>query len=266
MMRITFFFECNKWGWTETHYCSLTTAEGAIALAIRDYPARLEALAPPAFLSGIRASDDDAAQDSLFYVPSHNDGLASSTLGLADIPNTAVDVRMEAGAGHRRTLMMRGIPDVIVTNGGQLDGGQWAAVGAAAWKRKLLTPNWGMRVRNSAAGAVGIRTMLNNFTLGTVTITTTVPHGLNDGDLAYISGRSNTKGFNGTWKVVRLTDTTFDINSRVFAQFYFIGLKVRKLSYTFARYTDFIIERATHRVTGRPFGSPVGRRRGRALR
>lgn len=265
-VKVTFFFECGKYGWSETIYSSSSTVDGAKALALLLMPKRTAILTSPCTMIGIRCSNDDPPLDSLFHVPSPADGAGRLWPGQSDIPNTCLDLRMESGALHRRAYQLRGIPDDMVKAGGELDIDPTYRGVLTQWRNMLTNTLWGMRIRNAPGSAVDILTMINENDGRSVLVTTALPHGLVFNDLVYISGRSNVKGFNGTWRVRVTGATTFQILSSRPTGNLFFNLKVRKLTYTFAAFTEAIIERASHRITGRPFGAPVGRRRARTLR
>lgn len=210
--------------------------------------------------------DDDAALDSLFYVVPENDGTGSSWGNSSDIPFTCFDLRMEATALHRRTYQLRGIPDDFVVEGGKMEPSPGYRGRVTVFKNRLCDTTWGMRIRNAAAGAVNILSMVNDPGNLSVTVTTAAAHPLTQNDLAYISGRSNVKGFNGTWRVNAVNNATFQILSSRPTGNLFFGLKVRKLTYSFAAFTNLLLMRASHRITGRPFDAPVGKRKARSLR
>lgn len=263
MIRVTMFFEADKYGWSETLYSSQASSSDALDAGKALIPRRVGCLGEGAALIGLRASDDDSRQDSLFHSVNANDGKPTANTS-SDIPHTCLDCRMEASSLHRRAYQLRGIPDDIVrTNGGLLIDGIYQGK-LDRYRTVLLAGGWGMKVRNTPVGAHPILSITNDPSGYTVTVVTTEAHGLQLNDLAYISGRSNVKGFNGIWRVSATTPTEFQILTSKRATPPFFGLYVRKLTYSFAAFSNMIFERASHRITGRPFGAPLGKRKGRS--
>lgn len=268
--KCTFFFELAKYGWSETWFRQEATPDAALASSKVLAAQRASLLASPAQLSAVRISDESIQRDSLFFEWTGNALEGGNTFGNSDIPNTAALLRIEAGSLYRRNLYLRGIPDSFVTepNGLVLD---------PAWNKNfqgyrslLINSQWHLKaiqktpppptqfITGAARGANGT---------WTVTLQNQLP-GISNGSRIRISKTQGVPRLNGYWLVYPDplgAALIYLLNSGGIYGNWTGGGYAALLSPSYNPVTNVIVERATHRITGRPFDEPRGQRR-RVLR
>jgi len=260
--RVTFFFQSSKWGWSETLYNSATEVTNALDNAKQLIRFRAAILASGANLVGVRASRTDPQRDSRFYAVPQADGTGDNAWGVTDIPNTCLNIRLEATPLYRRSLQLRGVPDMMITDGGYYAPSPMYTAALRRFLNQLLGATWGVQHKANAAPKRIIVMLLNDFNTNTTVVTTSVAHGYNTGDLVYIGGRSNVKGFNGLWRVKVVDATNFKIATVRPTGTFFLGLTSQLVDYEYQQFDAAIVEDASHRISGRPFAAPRGKRRG----
>lgn len=273
--KANYFFTQRKQGWSETWYLDRSAAGSALEAMKNIMPLRVALLggvglgASDPRLEEIRVSNIAVDRDSLVYAVPPGDQFNSALLGVADNPNLCLLVRLEAGALYRRSWSLRGFPDSLITNNG-------IYVADAAWqprfdafitavRNRLL----GMVAWDRAAPIVAISAIgpPDPVVKNLVTITTAAPHGLIVGDRFKIISAPGTSNLRGTWTVFSLgLGNIFTFFSRKeYGGAYIGGGRLTKKTPAFFNFDNAEIERASHRITGRPFDLSVGRRRKRAI-
>jgi hypothetical protein len=267
------FFTQGRFGWSESHYG--TFADHATALAaldsLRQFRVQLFgkdiSATPPADnprLEFARVSLDTVAGDSLVSEYTDNAQVNPVDVGEADIPHTCLLVRLEAGTANRRSFFLRGLPDWVTKGGGQfISSGNFSAR-LRGFFSALVAPRspFGIRVPTTPLVLAGTIDTANTVGVSNlVLVNTFAAHGLLVGDTIAIKGRGIAwlRGRHRILGVTGPTGFTIDI-TRPAGQV--IGQpKVYKLNpFVVQPYTTWVPERITHRITGRPFDLPRGRR------
>lgn len=267
MFRATFEFkDVNEHGWSETFHSLKTTYTDTLAAAQRLALLRAQLLGVGAFLPFIRVSDDLVKRDSMVYfVDPPNDRQVDVNFGPSDIANTALLIRLIADPLKRRPLYMRGLPDKLCSNSGTYTNFPGWTSAYNLWKKQLLADDWAMRSKVAVSPAVLIVTVLQDPSTGIVTINTAGPHGIAANGAYTITGaHTGVSSINGTGKALSVPSASvLTINSQVRLDTYMGGAMIGPLGYELKRLLSGGIEDFTHRITGRPFDSPRGRRSGR---
>jgi len=224
VIKINFFFQQGKYGWSETYYADKGSLPEAIASALIVRPFRVQLLGGGGseypVLKKIRVSEINRAGDSLVEVVSDADGkVPGDGLSFAEIPSTALLVRAEAGTEYRRQLYLRGQPDLVVTNNGK-----YTRIGAypttlEVFFAALIREHWGLLAATKPAPPLPLITDITQvLTRPTVAAfhTDPVAHGLVAGDNARFMSVTTSRGEKFSDDAVVLADpaptaTTFTI-------------------------------------------------------
>lgn len=267
VIRATFFFEdVNKHGWSETIHnlaADLTTAKTRANNLMRH---RRNCLGSSARITYIRVSDDLVKRDSEVIINPVGDQLSRvGPATQADIANTSLVVRIQANPLARRTLYMRGIPDDCVTNSGQYSPSPSFVNAFDSWAFSLIQDQWACRSRDGTTPRHNITSVTQDAVTGLVTLTTGTPHGVVMGVPFVIRGVKVGTALNGTWLPVAIVDTdTLRIILKTILPAGVNQGTIALLGYTLAPIIDAKVVRVSHRISGRPFDSPRGRRKARA--
>lgn len=260
--RLQWFFTQNKWGWSETHAINV----GDINLAFtrgEDYVTnRVGMLGSQAFIRYIRASDVAISGDARVKSIATN-SQQGKLAGDSDIPNTSIDIRLDATDVQRRTMYLRGQPDDVVRGGGIFTPSADFNLAYGQWRQWMLTQSGLGMVhldRNVARRDITSVAVAG----GVTTVTTAVAHTYGTLDKIRIRGGFGMVGLNGIWTIQVTSPTTFILIGAAPVGTYIGGATSQLRLYTFTPYSRIEIIRATRRNTGGPFDRPVGRRRRRA--
>lgn len=268
LIRATFFFkDSGGYGWTETIHNAGADLTTVLPRALSLATTRRNMLGSTARLTFIRVSDDEVKRDSrVIQIPTGDQTARLGPDASSDIANTALVVRMEtASPVKRRTLSMRGIPDGTVSNAGQYTPDGNFSNTFMLWESKLKTDGWSIRSRDGLQPPHNILTAVQAPTTGVVTITTGDDHDLELGKPLLITGSRGAPQINGTWIPFAIPSlTTFQIKITQLMGIYDGGGIVKKLGFVLNAITSAQVMRVSHRIAGRPFDSPVGRRRARS--
>jgi hypothetical protein len=216
----------------------------------------------------IRVSDDLIRRDSQIYQCTPQEARGKNPdIGGSDIANTCLLLRIEASALIRRSLYMRGIPDDIALNGGQLSMTP-AFLGAyQPWVNLLKSGPWAVRSIDPLSPSTAISNIVQAAGTGIVTITTTGPGTLTLPAIVTIRGVRGAIQVNGTWNVLSIIDSfNFTIKLNQYISTWTGQGLVFKNQYKVTVINQVYAMRISHRISGRPFDSPRGRRRARARR
>lgn len=267
------FFTQGNAGWSETHYVTQETSANAMIRAVNMIPPRVALLGGPGAnaptLRQIRVSNIAIQRDSFVWVVAPADGIAPNPISVADIVHTCLVIRLNSTDLYRRSLMLRGIPDVVISNNGvfNFDPGYMARLDA--YEVALIAQGFGML---AAAKPLGMPLIANvtasGITNAGVLITTVAPHGLVTGDTVRIvstPGISQTGGatIRGRWQVAAQPDPLqfAVVGTLPPTGTYLGGGRYYKITMEVRLYTSGEVVRASHRITGRPFDVPVGAHR-----
>jgi hypothetical protein len=268
-IRATFFFkDDNDYGWTETIHNNAGDLRTAMVKAQALVPVRTACMGLTASLVYIRVSDDLVKRDSLvFQVPVANSRNKPFDAGDSDIANTCLLIRLEASALIRRSLYMRGIPDNVVVKSGQFVATPGFQQALVQWGAKLVLDGWSIRSKDPLSPTVAINNVVQVPATGVVTITTGAPHLLALPAIATIRGVRGSVEVDGSWQVLGIIDATnFTIQLHQLIRPWTGGGSVSKNQYLITGINNVIAVRASHRISGRPFDSPRGRRKARTRR
>lgn len=264
VIRSTFFFKQLKWGWSETLFSTAGTREVALQQA-KDYlPVRVRLNGFETTCEYVRISDDLIKRDSLIWAPPTEDQKSRLiTAGESDIPNTCVVIRLQADPVGRRTLSMRGIPDRIIATGGLFTpGGVWSDQ-FRTWRTEIVSGRWGIKVKDQTQPQVAIDAIAFDLPTLVTTVTLAQNHTIGVGELVQLGGQLPTPELRGLFRTIHTGANFFKIKTPFLVPAYTNFAWARKVVYGVATISDAVALRASHRTAGRPFDSPVGRRRGR---
>lgn len=263
-IRATFMFKNdNGAGWSETIFSTQIAIPLAMVNAKLMIAPRVGMLGRGSSLAFIRVSDDDVKRDSLIYAVPDGDGRPKSRqIQTADIAHTCLLLRIESGFTKRRSLFVRGVPDNICADNGRYEPDPAFSAAYNIWRVAMLGLSWGIKIRGDAAAPVNISNVSTVGPTGLVTITTAAAHGLVQNDVVNIRQVLGAVQVRGLQKVVSVVDATnFTIRvSRVVKPYLGAG-NVTKNSYSVVALSNIDPIRCSHHNAGRPFDSPVGRRR-----
>ena len=286
--RCTLTFEAGIQGWSETFYRS-STSHGVALTKLRDLAKlRRELLGADVFIRYARVSDEAILRDSLAlqlnYVqtgalsapvgPTGGD-FGQALFGAADIPNTALVLRIEAGPLYHGAHYLRGVPDsLIVTPDGPANLQGWASK-FDAWVNELTTQGWQLRVRKQTDTAVRKpidRMQPQLAAAGSPWVFTVAAHNFKMGNKVRVTSLKvqpgSAKG-NGAYKVADvLTPDTFTLqgfpgsglNAPYLTPADPISGWVQLVDWAYVPIDDVLVRYQGSRRAGLPFGVLRGRR------
>jgi len=263
-MRATFFFtDDNGYGWTETYFNNAGDLPTTMTRARALLPLRIKCLGLTSGPSMIRVSDDEVKRDSQIYIIASGDNRNKDPdAGPSDIANTCLVVRIEAGPTIRRTLYMRGIPDGIVLNSGVYSPTPDFGTAFTRFANALGQNGWSIKSLG-IVNPVLTNTNIVQPALGQeIRITTLGAHGLAINDTVVIRGVRGASYLAGQHRVfAKIDDTNYSIlSNRVLPELFNYGT-TQKYSFRLTGISNAQVIRASHRIAGRPFSAPRGRRR-----
>lgn len=107
--KITYLFNADRQGWSESWYVSKASVRAALDAADAARQARMDLLGQGATIEAVRASDVAVPQDANYYY--YPGGSPTSGPGARDNPTNAYYVRVFATELYHRQMWMRGMPD-----------------------------------------------------------------------------------------------------------------------------------------------------------
>lgn len=261
-MKVDFFFELGKYGWSEKWFNSGADHTTVLARAQNYLDARLP-LSPQAIrCTYVRVSDPKIKGDSRIILPIAG-GSKGQGSAVPDVPWNTVIVRVDAGPLYRRSLSVRGVADdqvyVDEQNRVQFNSGQTQA----AWnkfRKELVDGNWAVR---AITKVINPKKIFHASTETPILCTTTEPHGLTSGDSVTISRAKGMTYLNGRWTVNVKSATTFELNESAPNV---LPLYQDNTAIWYPHLHDYFdvdkaeVRKITSRDTGRPFDSSHGRR------
>lgn len=266
-VRAIFFFKDSAgYGWSEMLWSTLTELAPTMAAAKRLLRPRVALLGRNASLEFIRVSDEEVKRDSLVYpVPPGDQVLRGTSEDQHDSANLALIVRMDAtNPTARRTLYMRGFKD-LYAKAGKFDPDGLFISRFRTWEAALKADSWGIKLRNPLAPIQTITNIAQVAGAAQLTITTAANHGFLAGEAVTFNGVRGTNVPKGTYKVFAVPSaTTFQIVSDQLLGAVTSNGTVRRTEYTITGITSAQVMRLSHRIAGRPFDAPVGRRPARS--
>ena len=260
--RVTYFFTMGQWGWSESVDNSgndqfVVTQPARI---LRD--ARAKMLPPSCKMNYIRISKIDNVRDSVLINETPS-GTSSAFVPSADPAFTAALVRLFASPTSKRAIYMRpcglgeGIDgDRVVDDSAWLNGFRtWASALADS------ASGWVVRSKVTDPGGLTVTSVINQ--LGGLEIT--VPgNTVSVGDTVTLRKFQSTPNINGLWTVKTVAASIITMSKHPNPSVDVIVDAWGLMSPTVISFNPIIsasVIRVTSRKTGRPFASPVGRRR-----
>lgn len=272
--KINFFFKQGELGWSETYYAVKENTRAALDSAKTVMPFRVGLLggiggAENPRLAEIRVSDVAIERDSLTYNVPPADGSFSAGPRGAALVHSALLIDALATDRYRRSLMLRGFRQDLIGPGGVYTPQPGFVLNFNAFATKLKTEQWGILAITKPDAPLTFAsfdlTAPNNIQ---IFCGGDAPPPVLVNQSVRISASPGVKGLRGNYIVVAVDGPgrTFRIQKTVTQ----ISGVLRGLGKWYVRvpavftFTDIDIDRLTHRITGRPFDLPVGRRRRRA--
>ena len=257
LFRTTWFYKVKNYGWTENFHHPVEDVP-TIAARCRDLvPYRKSILANDAELVGIRISDDDIFRDSTFLNDPTIVGPGTFP-GTSDPAFTALLCRFDASTLTRKSLYLRGIPDELVENGAFLNSVDWLPR-FNAWRDRVISFGFGIKRLSTTANP--FYDVLSIGADGTVLLAQV--HTLTAGMKVHFTGVRITPKLPTALVVFNpVTSSTFNLPQWAPRGSYLpTGAKVRRYIFQIVSIVSGSSERVVKKSTGRPFDTPVGRRR-----
>lgn len=264
--RTTFFFTDGKYGWSETFFSQPEGLAEAKAKALVLARSRFALLGQGPVFSGIRVSDDDVQRDSLIVLANEIPVDKVRPSDASDVPYSSLLLRWNSGSLYWRQHYCRGVPDVDITDPEDLGSKASLIKGFGLFKKAILEGQYRLKV--TLRGAENPPIVITAIAADAFGWDITAPgHGLIDDAQVRISGATGDNMPRGVYRVKVIDGNNFTALKTPPAGpvFYTGGGKVHKILRAYKLITDGQIVRQTHRDTGRPFDSPRGRRRRRAV-
>jgi len=256
--RVTLVFSASGFDWTETHWYM---ASGDILTAVPEtnklIDARAKLLGSNAAIIEARLSNDDVERDSHVIVPVNGPRYGPS-IKLADnecdLPWNSLLFRAEAGVLRRKSIYVAGYPDVLS------QGDRTPAIKTPSqfktdmekWIALLTSAKWGFRVRrlDPAEPAFKITNVLldvANDHIGFESAQNTIAVG----DIFQVTGTKVTalsEKVNHKYQCSKVAaGVTYSRTPYAAIPDVVKMGKIQKVSYTYAAYSDVILERLTER-------------------
>jgi hypothetical protein len=285
--KATWFYEFSDYGWSESLWRPYSTSLSEVIPTAEAYASsRMKLMGNGVALPAIRVSDDAVYRDSIYSLNSYITGAAADGVFLAQGGNLqtvkgalpaqvpasifeCVQTRMEGTSLYRREMMVRGLPQPVMTNppGPLFQGAfleQWNA-----WVA-LVMRDWSFRCK-SRADASALKTV-TTVTIGPPSTVTVPGAGYAVGDRIQLLGFRNVNGIRGKYYVesnvggvltlLGFTPLQTVLQPIGYAQLIQPAMQAPSINYQAITAVKAITQ--THRKTGRPSFGPRGRVRGRA--
>ena len=251
MLRVSLLLQQANAGWSESWYLDTPFEQGLLsaqALAT----VRRPTLGSLVTIGGVRVSEVDpvglASVRLLNYAGTH--------AAQADTPFQSLIVYLRTADARKRTLLLRGIPDVPIVNG-VFQGSTAFNAALQLLMEHLIANAYSIRMVKRANPLLKIRSI---STLGV--LTTFTPHGLVADNEVQLFRTKDTDGFDvsGRYRVAAAPSaTTVELANWNPASTVSSG-QARKFEYEYIPIKFWEpINRIVSRKVGRPFGSPAGR-------
>lgn len=265
------FLSQGPWGWSEVHFQEQSDATAALdnARNVQLLTARKNMLGSQSgvgffqpSITDIRVSNVEKPRDSRRASVS---AIAASPPNNqeADIPNTSINLlfRGEAtfGVPYQKLQFCRGNPDTLVGKGGQFQGNATWNPALDFYLEKLKDLGFGMWQQDKNVLKVMIASLAN---VGAdILVTTVTDLGLAAGDKVTITGVKPAFSEKKYFTVANPGPNQFTIpNQQVDPNPTALGF-AKKVEKIFVDYDTVEVVRANHRIAGRPFFQPRGRKR-----
>jgi len=267
--KVTFSFRLNSYGWTENYF------RDGVSESFEEVFSKAEALAAKRIkVSGvdttlpyIKISRENAKRD----VKAAGYNYFGSTGKGSEPPQVAILMRRFALLGGlNASVYLRGIWDAVISDGGEIDRGNAAWLGAySTFTAELVAGNWGFIARNLTSSFTGAVDGVTQNANGTVNIEAKTPIfvGIAAGTLIkiFLSGIQGAVSVNGQQVVEVIDGSNVKTKNRIPMFPYTTGGKISHTEPKWYKDDTFSAVRVVERKPGRPLYLSVGRRGARKL-
>lgn len=267
--KVTLFFTEGAQGWSESYYQTANSPELVRPLALALVKARGGMLAGQVGIPYVRISDETIKGDSRVvtnpaFVPLTQFGAGEQ---IPDFAWTGLVVRMEATDLYRRSMTLRGVPD-IGPQGPATAGPMPANLLAAfnVFRDILKNDSWQMRNKNRGLGFENKRVIFvkpdNALKRASFSVNA---HGYQVGDKVNVTNLAQYPTLRGVRLIVAVVDANEFVIEYIndvqpLLEPYRGDAMVRKVGYVYPDIAETTFIRFGKRDTGRPFGQSRGRR------
>lgn len=259
--RCTYFFKAGSYGWSETFYRAGSTYADVKAAAEALAKARIGMCGDGVEMSAVRISDVVQFRDYGISAL----GLSTGSESTADTshvkPYCSLLTQITSGA-YRNRVFLRGVPSLDYLGDSPLNVQPALEKAKQRWAAVLTNAAWQMKVQDRFNPAIQGR-IVTTDTTSPVQITIDTPDGLDDNGKVYVRGVVGQTAVNGTHFVTKVTATNYILRNTISAGPYVGGGTWRKVVNTYLNIETVSFVREVSHRTGRPFDTPVGRRRKR---
>lgn len=255
LFRLTFFYESNENGWSESIHTTSQDLAGLSGLALTYANLRMAFSHLETFMTHVRISDDlvfrDIILDPINLPRKGQFGKAAS----AEAPWTALDLRLQAGPTVTRSLFIRGLPD------GQIDSNLPSFTPAfqtvyMQFVNNLLEGPFGIKNKDRTQ----VKQPINTISAGGVVNMTNPIAGLANLDTVQLLGIPRSKQPKRSFTVINFVDASnFTLRGWTGGAVNQQGF-LRRVNYIISPIVFAATDFATTRHVGRPFGLQRGRR------
>jgi hypothetical protein len=256
LFRLTFFYEQDENGWSESIHSSSNRLDSLIGQVDVYSVNRMAFTAAGTSLTHVRISDDQVFRDVLLDpITLPRRGQYKSVNSKSDSPFTALDLRLSAAPTVQRSMFVRGIPD------NQVDGIFPAFEANFATKYNAwvaILSQGGFSIKNKDRSQ--LKQPINTISpAGVVNMTSPIP-GLANLSTVQVLGIPRSQIPKRTFTVVNFIDgSNFSLRGYAGASIAGRGF-FRLVNYVLLPITQAATDFVTERRIGRPFGQQRGRR------
>lgn len=260
-LRLTYTFQGENFGWSESYYSTFNLIANVAGAETTLRNARRGILSNQCRITHVRISDEEVFRDVFIKDLSADDG-EGTQIAAAAMPNLGVLVQYASGVTVVKKFI-RGIPDTLSANVGRyVPNPAWAfAFGLYSGTLAAAAQGWAILTMDTTQPLLAVTGEADAVAGVTAQITVGAGHGLVSGDRVRISGGFGTNIVKGVFAVTVLDGTRFTVPWTKTPIVYAGGAKMQKRLQTLKLIDKVEPMRIITRRAGRPFGSPVGRRR-----
>jgi hypothetical protein len=266
--KIILFFTQGNAGWSETYYHDDVDATAGLSTMLTLVRNRNGLICGRGVVKMVaaRLSDDTVSGDATLRenLPPPADGPVFNN-PVAEVFCSAL-CRMEATPLYRRQLMVRGIPADLALDAAIIDIVPEYASAMTVFMAFLVTNQYRVRHIDKSLfnSAISITNVVAGPQDGQWVLTLAAPFAsLNKGDHVMVTAIREMPWLQGRHVAINVAGLAVTIQLREIhtLQPYLGTGTMRRVLFSYDTLTSAFFERFTHRITGLPFGRPVGRRK-----